>query len=218
MFEVSDEYGAVVRALAAAFRIPDAVCKTSFRSAFANLQKLGMLGPAARVGRGSPLTYTAEEIQRAVFVLELNEVGIPPATAVNILAAYWELKIKKIAEQAGEGIGIDPPPPFKDDTIVYIGGVSLRSGAWSAPKGARVPGVPNINACRLHELPAHMDGWMLMADADPPSRVILFNLSSRLRAFHAALVGVRVAERHPDLTGGSAKGTAASSKGPRKGK
>jgi hypothetical protein len=214
MFEVS--YGAVERGLAAAFRIPEAVRKTSFRSAFANLQKLGMLGPAARVGRGSPLTYTADEIQRALLALELNEVGIPPATVVNILAAYWEPNIKKIAKQAGEGIGIDPSPPFEDDTIGCLGGISLRSGAWSASKGARFPGVPNIDACRLHELPAKMNQWMLMAEPNPPSRVILFNLSSRMRAFHAALAGVPVAERHPDLTGGSAKGATASSKKLRK--
>jgi hypothetical protein len=49
--------------------------------------------------------------------------------------------------------------------------------------------VPNVNSCPLHKLPDQMKMWMSMWPDDPsglPPRVIVTNLSMRLRAFHDA--------------------------------
>jgi hypothetical protein len=190
MFEIP--YGLVERACAGAFRIPEAARETSFRSAFANMQRLGVLGEKARTGRGAPLLYGPDEIHRVIFAWELNEVGVAPATVVNIITAFWEPKLKAIFAMAERTVERNEDP--ENDVIVYAGGVSLRTGAWSEPQDARFPGVPNINRCRLHELPTHMDQWMRMEGEDEPlPRGIVFNLSSRLRAFHRALARANLA-------------------------
>ena len=65
-----------------------------------NLQKLGVLGEAARVGRGAPLAYTPVELHRLLVAIELCELGVPPATTVALIASYWESKLKAICSDA----------------------------------------------------------------------------------------------------------------------
>src|SRR5262249_61762328 len=89
-------YSAVERALAAAYGIPGSVRTAGFRGWVTNLQKLGVLGPSARIGRGAALNYTADEWHRLLFALELSEVGISPAVAVAMIEALWDRQIKAI--------------------------------------------------------------------------------------------------------------------------
>jgi hypothetical protein len=174
-----------------------------------NLQKLGVLGEAARVGRGAPLAYTPTELHRLVVGLELCELGLPPATAVALVGTYWDSKLKKICDEAERnnpavhgGQPIDPG----DDTIIYLGGVSLRTGSL---KGARSPSIPNINTCKLRELPTHIVTWMEMDPddnpADLPPRALLLNLSARLRAFHRGLAAAHMIELQSERAAGSIK-------------
>jgi hypothetical protein len=177
-------YGPLEKALAIAYGVPESVRETSLRGWVTNLQKLGLLGKAARVGRGTALVYTPNELHRLICGLELTELGVPPATAVALVDAYWESKIKAIFALAEETVAREEPP--ENDVILHLGGVSLRSGAWS---GARIPGIPNINRCRLRELPNYIVEWMKMGPNDPiglPPRALVVNLSARLRAFHTA--------------------------------
>jgi hypothetical protein len=183
MFQSS--YGAVEKTLAVAYGIPDSVRETGFRGWIGNLQKLGVLGEAARVGRGAALKYGPDELHRFVLAIELSELGLPPATAVALISAYWDTKFKAIFRAAEESIVRDEAR--ENDIIIHLGGIALRSGAWLAPK-SKFPGVPNINRCRLHELPKYMEIWMRIGD-EPTGlrpRALVVNLSSRLRAFHTA--------------------------------
>jgi hypothetical protein len=166
-----------------------------------NLQKLGVLGEDARVGRGAPLEYTPDMMHRLVLALELCELGISPATAVALIAAHWEQKLKAIcaaAERNNPAVRGDTPIDPGDDVIVHFGGVTLRTGSL---KGVRLPTIPNINHCLLRKLPGHIEQWMKIGrPGDLPPRALLVNLSARLRAFHAVLSPAYMeelrAERH----------------------
>jgi hypothetical protein len=153
-----------------------------------NLQKLGALGAQARVGRGAALRYGPTELHRLVLTLEFCELGIPPATAVGLVNQYWESKLKAIcrdAERNNPAMRGGEPIKLGDDIVVHLGGISLRTGLL---RGEQFPGVPNINRCKLRELPGYIEQWMMMTPDDPvPPRALVVNLSARLRRFHAAL-------------------------------
>jgi hypothetical protein len=192
MFEVP--YGAVERALAVTHNIPDAVRQAGFRSMLSNLQKLGALGAQARVGRGAALKYTLIELHRLVLTLEFCELGIPPATAVSLVDTYWEPKLKAIIDTAEGTVAHEEPPG--NDIIIHLGGVALRTGSL---RGEQFPGVPNINRCKLSELPRYIEKWMAMASTDPvPPRALIVNLSARLRSFHSALSDAYMDELHAE--------------------
>lgn len=153
-----------------------------------NLQKLGALGAEARVGRGSALRYGPTELHRLILTLEFCEFGVPPATAVGLVNRYWESKLKAIcrdAERNNPAIRGGQPIKPADDIVVHLGGFSLRTGLL---RGERFPGVPNVNRCKLSELPGYIEAWMMMTPDDPvPPRALIVNLSAQLRRFHDAL-------------------------------
>jgi hypothetical protein len=185
-------YGVVERALAVAYRIPEERRPGGFRSALNNLQRLGALGPQSHIGRGAALTYTHIEFNRLILALEFSEFGIPPATAVALVEAYWESKLKAIIGAAQDPIGIDPEEPRGADVILYLGGVGFRTGSLRGETG---PSVPNIESSSLDTLPAAMTRWLAATPDNPtPPRGLVTNLSARLRAFHAALGVAYLAE------------------------
>jgi hypothetical protein len=109
---------------------------------------------------------------------------------VSLINAYWEPRIKDIIMTAERTVEREGPPG--DDVVLHLGGISLRSGLL---KGARSPTVPNINHCRLRELPHYVAMWMKMGPHDPvPPRAVILNLSERLRRFHTALVELHLPE------------------------
>jgi hypothetical protein len=188
-------YRQVEKALATTHGISDAVRQAGFRSMLSNLQKLGALGAKARVGRGAALRYGPTELHRLVLTLEFCELGIPPATAVGLVNRYWESKLKAICRDAERnnpairgGEAIDPA----DDIVVHLGGIRLRTGLL---RGERFPAVPNINRCKLSELPRYIEQWMMMTPDDPaPPRALVVNFSARLRSFHRALADAHMDE------------------------
>jgi hypothetical protein len=186
-------YGVVERALATSHSIPEAVRTTTFRGMIGHLQKLGVLGEDARVGRGTPLVYSPTEMHRFIVAIELCELGVPPATVVALIASYWE-KLESICARAElnnpalhGGEPIDPD----DDVVLFLGGLGLRTGPL---RGERSPAIPNIDHCKLRDLPRHMAQW-LRTDSDDAARGLVVNLSARLRSFHAALLGPWMEER-----------------------
>jgi hypothetical protein len=188
MFTIS--YGLLEKALAVAYGIPESAREAGFRGWVTNLQKLGLFGAHTRVGRGSTVQYGPDELHRLVVALELSEAGIPPASVVSLINAYWEPKIKDIVMTAERTVEREGPPG--DDIVLHLGGISLRSGLL---KGARSPAAPNINHCRLGELPHYVAMWMKMGPHDPvPPRAVILNLSERLRRFHTALVELHLPE------------------------
>jgi hypothetical protein len=179
MFEAS--FNTVEKALIGAFGVrPRDV--GAFRGRLIAAQKAGLLGPKNQPGKGRALTYTPDLFHRMILTCELTELGIAPSVILELVARLWDRKLRsifKLAETAAM------QPPGDHDVVLYIGGVALMTGSWSSK-------LPGVNRCSLKELPAQVADWMKMREDDPapanlPPRVILTNLSHRLRCFHAAL-------------------------------
>ena len=195
-------YGVVEKALAVAYGVPEERRPVAFRALLSNLQKLGALGPQSRVGRGKKLDYTPVELHRVMLTLEFCELGVAPSTAVSLLDAYWESKLKPIVDAAARPIGIVPEQPDGDDVILYLVGVSFRTASLRG----EAPSVPNIGRCSLDALPIELRRWMTATPNDPaPPRALAMNLSARLRVFHNALADANLddalAERRATLVG-----------------
>ena len=167
------------------------------------------LAPSARrrkVGRGAALKYGPTELHRLLLALEFCELGIPPATAVALVETYWESKLKAIcrdAERNNPAVRGGEPIDPADDIVVHLGGISLRTGLL---RGERFPGVPNINRCRLRDLPRYIVQWMKMDPddnpADLPPRALVVNLSARLRSFHRGLAAANLIELRAERAAG----------------
>jgi hypothetical protein len=181
-------YSAVEQALAKTYGASDdKVRETAFRARINSLQRLGVLGEKVKVGKGQKVTYGVEQMERWLACLELSELGISPTVAGKLVIRHWAKKFAGIFRAAQ---GTVMQKPGLDDVILYLGGVHLMSGSWSSERD--FPDVPNINHCTLRELPNHVRTWM---DDPPLSRMLITNLSARLRQFHAALAESHIGDR-----------------------
>ena len=174
----TSHYGPIERAAMAAYSVP-AKHLIRFRGWTDNLRKLGILGKKGRIGRGAPLTYTPTELHRLLCGLELTEAGIPPLTTVALIEALWP-KLWPIFMEATRPLPYPPEqqPGPGEDIFLFLDGLALRTGAWSAPKSAKFPGVRKIDSCRRRELMEKL--------AQVTARVIVINLTERLKRFHDA--------------------------------
>lgn len=180
-------YSAVEQALAKTYGASDdKVRQTAFRARINSLQRLGVLGEKVKVGKGARLTYSIEQMERWLACLELSELGISPTIAGKLVIAYWAKTFAPIFRAAQKTVEKEPS---LDDVIMYLGGVQLMSGSWSP--GPDFPGVSNVNHCTLRKLPNHVRSWM---DDAPLSRMLITNLSARLRQFHTALAASYMTE------------------------
>jgi hypothetical protein len=175
-------YGTVERALAAAYSIPESARKTTFRSWLGSLQKLGVLGEDARVGRGSPLQYRPDHLHRLIFAMEMSELGASRAIIIGMIRDYWTRKIEPAFAKAE--VSIMRNDPGLADVVLYLIGSRFRSGSLSGADP-----VPNINCTTMAELPNVLALGLKDAGPDSPAapRVLAVNLSARLRMFHDAL-------------------------------
>jgi hypothetical protein len=175
-------YRTVERALVAAYGIPEAARETTFRSWLASLQKLGLLGQSARVGRGTPLQYRPEHLHRLIFALEMCEFGAPRALIIGMVQDYWTKKIGPIFAKAEVNIMHSDPGPA--DLVFYLVGSRFRSGSLSATAPP-----PDFNYTTMAKLPDILA--LVLKDVGPDSpaapRVLAVNFSARLRMFHTAL-------------------------------
>jgi len=204
MFETTS-YGAIEKALVESHRIPSKA-QGAFRGRLGALQKQGLLGPKNQPGKGVALRYTPDSIHRMIFACEMLEFGIAPSVVLSIVKSLWERRLRKIFEDAEDAIAPKPEEPedvVSSDIILHMGGVHLMIDGW-------LDAVPNVNSCPLHKLPDQMKMWMSMWPDDPsglPPRVIVTNLSMRLRAFHDAFsksyLEDALAERRAALAGKS---------------
>jgi len=177
-------FGAAQRALVWAFDVakPDV---PAFHGRLIALQKAGLLGSKNMPGKGRALTYTAELCNRLIFASELLQMGVAPRVIVGTVTDLWDRRIRAIFTIA---VTAAMNEPSDDDIIFYMGGVTLMTDAWA-------DAVPNVNRCKLGELPFHVKQWMGMRENDPapgnlPPRVLMTNLTHRLRRFHAALAEI----------------------------
>jgi hypothetical protein len=175
VFETS--YSRLVAAFVTAYGVRDRDLG-AFRARLTFWQKGGVLGVSP--GKGKALRYTPDLIHRLIFSIELAECGASPAAVVGTVADLWEKRIQRGFELA-EAAAMNPPSP--DDIAFELGNVSLMIGAWASTAKA----LPNINWCKLAKLPDHLALWMNDSNPSRAPRVVVVNLSERLRRVHVAL-------------------------------
>jgi hypothetical protein len=159
----------------------------AFRARLTFWQKGRVLGISP--GKGKALRYTPDLMNRLIFSIELAECGATPAMVVGTVTDLWEKRIRRVFERAEDAAtGLIPSP---NDIIVELGNISLMIGGWDSTAKA----LPNVNYCELCKLPDHMAMWMNDSDARRAPRVVVINLSERLRRFHAALTATPESEQ-----------------------
>jgi hypothetical protein len=160
----------------------DDIRRKAFRVRINYFQRSKILGDDVEVGKGKRKIYSIVQIERWLACLELTELGLSPTTAGELIAGHWPA-FEPIFRDAQASVVRDPGP---DDVVLCIGGVHLMSGSWAPKLG--FPGVPSIQGCTLRKLPDRVMVWMWMTARDPaPPRLLIVNLSERLRQFHNAL-------------------------------
>jgi hypothetical protein len=172
-------YRTVEAALIATYGVPNKAA-LAFRARLTNLQKQGLYGAGKMPGRGTALDYGPDQIHRLVFACEAFELGLAPGVVLLLVKTLWKIRLREIFERAEKAV---MSGPTGGDIVLYMGGVRLMTELWSNA-------VPNVNSCELRKLPDHIAAWMQMTPTDPvglPPRVVVVNLSMRLRAFHDAL-------------------------------
>jgi hypothetical protein len=182
MFET--RYGPIEDALMVIHRIPEGL-RSAFRARLAGLQREGLLGPKNQVGKGQKLVYGPDELHRLVFASELLEFGVARLMVLLIVEKHWDPQLNKIFADAELAAMLDPGA---HDVVLYVAGARLMEEALCGI-------VPSVESCRLGELPALMPRWL--APDDPvalPPRLMVANLSARLRAFHNTFADAYVAE------------------------
>jgi len=156
--------------------------RKAFRARINYFQRAKVLGDDVEVGKGKQNAYSIVQIERWLACLELTELGLSPTTAGELITGHWDL-FEPIFRDAQASV---VRGPGSDDIVLCIGGVHLMSGSW-APKSG-FPGVPSIQGCTLRKLPDRVMAWMWMTANDPAApRLLIVNLSERLRQFHNAL-------------------------------
>ena len=176
---VEFSYGTVETALMTVYGIPEDA-RLTFRSWLGSLLKAGLLGEAARVGKGGTLKYSLDHLHRLLLAMELSEAAVPPNVILGLVRDFWTKRLVRIFERAEQRIIYAASPA---DIVLCFVSTQFRSG----PLSKREP-VPNINSSTLGKLP---DLLSLAFRDDLPGnlapRVLAVDLSSRLRSFHAAL-------------------------------
>jgi hypothetical protein len=144
-------------------------------------QRVEVLGSDVKVGKGERVRYTVPQIERLFACCELVELGMSPTTAAKLVRDHWA-DFEPIFNAAQKTVIREPDD---NDIVMLLPLVHLMSGNW-APK-AGFPGAPVIAHTTLKKLPGKVLGYM----NDPAApRVLLTNLSGRLRRFHNALADV----------------------------
>lgn len=185
-------YSHVERALAASFGIPDEVRKTAFRSWLGSLQKAGLLGARARIGKGAALTYEGDQFRRLIIACELAEFGAPPAVIFSFIENWWTKKLVPIFTSAERDIMTTEPGP--NDVVLILVGLQFRSGTLTGAEPT-----PSIGKCTLGQMPGVM-AMALQDDPDAlPPRALAVNLTARLRAFHRGLSAAWLDKEEPPV-------------------
>lgn len=169
----------------------------AFRARLTFWQKLGALG--VKPGKGKPIKYGGDELHRLIFCLELAECGATPQMVVGTIADLWEKRIRRHFERAEAAIRTTPADAAFEvatgkrprDIALFLAYQSLMIGGWDSTAKA----LPNVNACELARLPDNISLVMNDSALRRPPRVLVINLSERLRRVHAALAGAWESEQ-----------------------
>ena len=179
-------FASVEAALIASYRVPPAD-QGRFRARLTHAQKAGLFG--VHPGKGTRLSYGPTELHKLLLICELSEMGVAPAVQLGLIAALWEQRLREIFKRAEAAA---THPPGGHDIIVILFGASMMIEGWA---GA----VPNVNHCRLDQLARRLDLAMRGDGAVLPARVLMTNLSAKLRNFHECLAGVHLKFEQPPI-------------------
>lgn len=179
-------FASVEAALIACYRVAPAD-RGRFNARLGHAQKAGLFD--VRPGKGTRLTYGRDELHKLVLLCEMSELGIAPAVQLGLIAALWEQRLREIFKRA-EAAAMHPPGGH--DIIVILVGASMMIEGWA---GA----LPNVNHCRLDQLPTRLELALRGDDHALLPRALMTNLSSRLRVFHNALADVHFKFEQPPI-------------------
>jgi hypothetical protein len=171
-------FAMVAAALVEAYRIaPEDQAR--FRARITFLQRNGLFGE--QPGSGSRMGYRPDHMHKLIFCFELAAFNVTPTVQLKLVEEFWDARIRTIFKEAEQAAMHDPS--VKDIALLLVG-VDFMVGAWA---GA----VPNINYAHLDKVKEeHLMTALfpsVLADAPLPARVMMVNLSDRLRKFHGAL-------------------------------
>jgi hypothetical protein len=144
----------------------------AFRSRFGALQRAGLLGAESQPGKGRRLEYGPDQFHRCLLAFELAQAGAGPSVILRLIADHWTSRLRGIFERAERGNIRET-----SDVILIFGGLAMGFG------DEPIPSINDVSTDKLPErLSFALDGKSL------PTRVLLVNISERLRRFHAALI------------------------------
>lgn len=160
----------------------EGIRRKAFRARIRYFEQAKVLGNDVEVGKGKRKTYSIAQIERWLACLELTESGLSSITAGELITGHWAA-FEPIFRDAQASVVRHPGP---DDVVLCIGGIHLMSAGWAPKLG--FPGFPSIQGCTLRKLPDRVMVWMWMTARDAAApRLLIVNLSERLRQFHNAL-------------------------------
>lgn len=163
----------------------DGIRQKAFRARIDYFEQAKVLGDDVEVDSSKGKTYSIVQIERLLACLELTEFGLSSTTACALITGHWPA-FEPIFRDAQASVVHDPGP---NDVVLCIGGIHLMSGNWAPKLG--FPGVPNIQGCRLRKLSDRVTVWMWMTARDAAApRLLIVNLSERLRQFHNELISM----------------------------
>jgi hypothetical protein len=179
-------FASVEAALMASYRVAPAD-QARFRARLTHAQRGGLFD--VRPGKGTRLVYGPDELHKLLLICELSELGLPPAVQLELVAALWERRFQGIFRSAETAA---MHPPGRHDIVLLLIGPSLMIGGWA-------DSVPNVNHCRLDQIAQLLDLAMRGDDAALPARVMMANISARLRNFHTCLADVHLKFEQPPI-------------------
>jgi hypothetical protein len=182
-------YQDIEAALAAISGVP-ASARATLKSWLGWMQRSGLLGESARIGRGLPLVYRVDQFRRLVVAMELAEAGWQPTGILRLISDHWDrlLPIFEAAEAVLDRDGGEAPGD--SDIVLLLAATKFRSGALAVADP-----VSDIRYATMGELSKGMAVILRGADGDPAPRVLAINLTRRLAAFHDALIAAQRAKQ-----------------------
>jgi hypothetical protein len=157
-------YASVEGALAKVFGMPPAVQAGMLRGRLIHLRRLGLAPKGS--GRGKRIEYDRDAAYRWLIALKLEDVGVDPLVAINLIEGTWEHHLVTIITAANKA---------KDDVFLGIDYPVLRA-AWDTPV------IPKISHFRAHE------SQKLMKWLSDDRHVCVFNLSACLRILNQEMM------------------------------
>jgi hypothetical protein len=161
---------------------------SAFHARYGQLQKGGLLGAKHQPGKGVKLEYGPDQIQRAVFAMELAQLNFQPAVILALIDEFWESKLRKIFMNAGRDLAkpIQEQNPDKDTMLILGVAFVTKRGALDV----------SINDCEFGKLNERL-AFALRRDSKPAPRLIIINVTAQLAKFHKALSEVHLQRDEP---------------------